>query len=316
MNALPLLRRVISAVCAAAVGFAAVSCSRETAADGPRRLLIVTTTTMVTDTLRAIAGDEATVQPLMGPGVDPHLFKPGQEDIRHLQKADIIFYSGLHLEGRMSEIMERLQSQGKRVYALADALDKAAIITADGQPDPHIWGDAAQWAAGAAFAGEKLAAAFPEKAAAFRERAAAAQKALTETHERLKTAAASIPAAQRVLITSHDAFRYFGRAYGFEVVGIQGISTVSEADLAGMARIVDFIRQRSVRAIFVETSVAHATIETISRDTGAKIGGELYSDALGQPGDFLTIGDRKVDRGTVAGMLEANMHTIVTALKN
>lgn len=282
---------------------------------GDGKLLIVTTTTMVTDTLRAIAGEDAKVEALMGPGVDPHLFKPGQGDIHRLQKADLIFYSGLHLEGRMIEIMERLQGQGRRVYEFASAIPQDRIIQADGQPDPHIWGDASQWALAAQMAGDKLAEAIPDKAAAIRERTAAAVKTLTETHTRLTAVAQTIPQAQRVLITSHDAFRYFGRAYGFEVVGVQGISTVSEAALADMARIGDLVRKRGVKAVFVESSVSPSTIERLSKDTGAKIGGELFSDALGKPGDMLKVGDRRVDRGTVAGMLEANMHTIVEALK-
>ncbi len=292
------------------------ACSPSTdtsSADG--KPVVVTTTTMVTDIVRSIAGDDVIVQPLMGPTVDPHLWKPGQEDIQHLQKADVIFYSGLHLEGKMADILERLHSQGRKVHALSDALAESDIIRADDQPDPHIWGDASQWAKGARLAGEKLAAAFPDKAAAIRERAAATEKALTETHVRLKEMAAILPVDKRVLVTSHDAFRYFGRAYGFEVIGVQGISTVSEAALADMARIVDIVKSRGVKAVFVESSVSHATIERISKDTGARIGGELFSDALGQPGDMLTIGDRSVDKGTTAGMLEANMHTIVEALK-
>lgn len=293
-----------------------VNCSPPAGRDAAGgKLLIVTTTTMVTDLVRSIAGDDAIVQPLMGPGVDPHLFKPGQEDIQHLQKADIIFYSGLHLEGRMTEIMERLKGQGRKVYAIADAIDEGKIIKADGQHDPHIWGDASQWAYGARLVGEKLGALLGDRIGGIPGRAAAAEMALMEAHARLVEAAATLPPEKRVLITSHDAFRYFGRAYGFDVIGVQGISTVSEAALADMARISDTVKQRGVKAIFVESSVSTATIERISKDTGAKIGGELFSDALGKPGDMITINGRSVDRGTTAGMLESNMHTIVKALK-
>jgi manganese/zinc/iron transport system substrate-binding protein len=276
---------------------------------------IVTTTTMVTDLVRTLVGDDLRVQPLMGPGVDPHLFKPGQADIQHLQQAAVVIYSGLHLEGKMSDILERLAGQGRKVYALADALTEADLLSADGQHDPHIWGDAALWSKCLAHCAEKLSAAYPDKAAAISARATAAAVALTEAHARLQAAANSLPKEKRVLVTSHDAFRYFGRAYGFEVIGVQGISTVSEAALADMARIIDLVKQRGVKAIFVETSVAKATIERISKDTGAKIGGELFSDALGPPGELRDLGGRKVDTGTVAGMLEANMHTVVEALK-
>lgn len=276
---------------------------------------IVTTTTMVTDLVRTLVGDDLRVQPLMGPGVDPHLFKPGQADIQHLQQASVIIYSGVHLEGKLTDILERLAGQGRKVHALADALNEADLISADGQHDPHIWGDAALWNKCLAHCAEKLSAAYPDKAAAIGTRAAAAALQLTETHSRLQAAANSLPKEKRVLVTSHDAFRYFGRAYGFEVIGVQGISTVSEAALADMARIIDLVKQRSVKAIFVETSVAKATIERISKDTGTKIGGELFSDALGAPGELRDLGGRKVDTGTVAGMLEANMHTVVEALR-
>ena len=277
--------------------------------------VIVATTTMVTDLARSLAGDDFTVISLMGPGVDPHLFKPGQEDIQHLQKADVILYSGLHLEGKMADILERFHSQGRKVFAVSDGFAKDDVITADGQPDPHIWGDASLWTKGLQHCARKLSESYPDKAAAIGERAAAAALSLTETHARLKARVQSLPPAQRMLVTSHDAFRYFGRAYGFEVIGIQGISTVSEAALADMARIVDLVKSRGVKAVFVESSVSHSTIERISKDTGAKIGGELFSDALGTPGDMLDTGGRKVDKGTTAGMLESNMHTIIEALK-
>lgn len=282
---------------------------------GEGKPLVVTTTTMVTDLVRGIAGDAVTVKPLMGPGVDPHQFRPGQPEIQALQKADAVFYSGLHLEGKLSEVLEQLEKQGRKVFAVADGLPPDLVLKSGNAPDPHIWGDASLWADGAKYTGEKLAAAFPEKAAVFRERAALIEKELRDTHQHLKAAAETIPAERRVLITSHDAFRYFGRAYGFEVVGVQGITTVSEASLAEMARIAGIIRDRGVKAIFVESSVPRATIERLSKDTGAKIGGELFSDALGAPGSQFLIGERKVDTGTVAGMLEANMHMITEALK-
>ena len=190
--------------------------------------VIVTTTTMVTDLVKQLAGDDAEVLPLMGPGVDPHLFKPGHDDIARLQKADIIVYSGLHLEGRMAEILERLSRSGKSVIAVAEGLAESRVLREGAAPDPHIWGDASLWAEGAKHTGEKLAAALPAAVGdRVKERTAGVLKALDETHARLVAAANTLPPAKRVMITSHDAFRYFGRAYSFEVIGVQGISTVS-----------------------------------------------------------------------------------------
>ena len=282
---------------------------------GSGKPLVVATTTMAADLMRGLCAGDAEVVALMGPQVDPHLFKPSQGDIQRIQAAAAVCHNGLHLEGRMAEMLERLEQQGRPVFALAAGLPGERVIQADGAPDPHIWGDASLWAAAARHAGERLAALLPEKAAAVRERAGAVEAEMLAVHERLRARAEEVPAAQRVLVTSHDAFRYFGRAYGFEVLAVQGISTVSEAALADMAKLSETIRSRKIKAVFVESSVSHATIEAISRETGAALGGELFSDALGEPGDFLAIGERRVDRGTVAGMLEANMDTIVKALK-
>lgn len=285
----------------------------ETTSSGKPR--VVATTTMVADLARRLAGDDAEVIQLMGPGVDPHLFKPGHEDIRHLQRADVILHSGLRLEGRLGEILDRLGKNGKAVFAAADGVPSEKILTDDGAPDPHIWGDASLWADCAKHLGEKLAGALPGSADAIRARAEAAVKELMDAHARLLEMANSLPEERRVLVTSHDAFRYFGRAYGFEVVGVQGVSTVSEAALSEIARVSDIIRSRGIKAIFTESSVSPAVIERIARDSGAKVGGELYSDALALPGTTREIDGRSVDAGTVAGMLEANMHAIVTALK-
>ena len=308
-------RRFIGTV-AGGVGALLCGCGKQGAGDGGSgKPLVVATTTMAADLMRGLCGGDAEVVALMGPQVDPHLFKPSQGDIQRVQAAAAVCHNGLHLEGRMAELLERLEQQGRPVFALAAGLPAERVIQADGAPDPHIWGDASLWAAAARHAGEELAALLPEQAGAVRERAGAVEKELLAVHERLRARAEEVPAAQRVLVTSHDAFRYFGRAYGFEVLAVQGISTVSEAALADMAKLSDTIRARKIKAVFVESSVSHATIEAISRETGATLGGELFSDALGEPGDFLTIGERRVDRGTVAGMLEANMDTIVKALK-
>jgi manganese/zinc/iron transport system substrate-binding protein len=277
---------------------------------------VVATTTMIADMVRQIGGEDITLTALMGPGVDPHLYKPSAEDAQKLGTAKAIFYNGLMLEGRMSELLDRLAGQGREVHAVTAKLTEAELIQPEGaaHADPHVWGDAQLWAKCLEPVVEGLSRVLPEKAAVFAERGQKWKTATLALHDWAKAEAAKIPAERHVLITSHDAFNYFGRAYGFQVVGVQGISTVSEAGLADVAKTVDFIKAKGVKAIFVESSVPHATIERISKDSGAKIGGELFSDALGTPGDSILIDGTSYDRGTYDGMLRSNVHSITTAL--
>ncbi|MEZ5384557.1 MAG: zinc ABC transporter substrate-binding protein [Prosthecobacter sp.] len=282
------------------------------------RPVVVATTTMIADMVRDVGGEDIEVSALMGPGVDPHLFKASAEDALKLRQAAVIFYNGLMLEGRMSDMLERLSKDGRAVYAVTQNLSHDELLqTEDGSshPDPHVWGDAALWTRCVDVVIEGLSKALPEKAAVVAERGAKVKADYAALHAWSKATTAKLPEASRILITSHDAFNYFGRAYGFKVVGVQGISTVSEAGLADVAKTVDFIRSNKVRAIFVESSVPHATIERIAQDSGAKIGGELFSDALGTPGDTFEINGTQYDRGTYVGMLRSNVHTITTALK-
>jgi manganese/zinc/iron transport system substrate-binding protein len=279
---------------------------------------VVATTTMIADLVRAVAGDAVVVEGLMGPGVDPHLYKPSGEDARRLRDAGAIFYNGLQLEGRMAEMFERMGREGRKVVALGDAVPEAARIVpeeAGAHADPHIWGDVGLWAGCVGAVVEGLGEVVPGQKAAFEQRGGEVKAKLLALDAWVKAQVAGVPKEKRVLITSHDAFSYFGRAYGFEVLGVQGISTVSEAGLADVAKMVDLIKQRSVKAIFVESSVPHATIERISADSGAKVGGELFSDALGTPGEMREAGGEKVDVGTYEGMIRFNVSTVVEALK-
>jgi manganese/zinc/iron transport system substrate-binding protein len=298
-------------------------CGKQTSADGePERAsakkpVIVTTTTMVTDLVRLVAGDVFEIKPLMGPGVDPHLYKPTQEDVGKLKKANLIIYSGLHLEGKMIDIFRHLAGQEKMTLGLGDALPVDRILKLEGsQSDPHIWGDAKLWSQTVPPLVKFLSKAYPTQTEEFQRRGRDVVTNLIALHETLKNMAETLPRRNRLLVTSHDAFHYFGQAYGFEVLGVQGISTDSEAGLNDVARVIDIIKQKQVRAIFVESSVPPATIQRISKDSGALIGGELLSDALGLPGEMVTLEDgQKVDRGTVIGMLLSNMNTVVKALK-
>lgn len=283
-----------------------------TAAEIPLR--IVATTTMVADLVRGVAGPGLTVESLMGAGVDPHLYKPTAGDVLRLQRADVIFYHGLHLEGRMTDVLEKLAAGRRRVQAVTGALPGSDLLMAGnyaGQPDPHVWFDVRLWSRCIEVVADTLSAAAPGHEARFRSNAASMRERFAGLHAWGLAKVAELPSERRVLVTSHDAYSYFGRAYGFTVVGLQGISTATEAGLADVARLADFIRERGIKAIFVETSVSHATIERVARDSGARIGGELFSDALGAPGELI----HGHDVGTFEGMFRHNVTMLVEALK-
>lgn len=277
-------------------------------------LRAVATTGMVGDLARRVGGPQVEVTVLMGPGVDPHLYKPTPADARALASADVIFHSGLRLEGRMEELFGKLRAQGRRVASLGAELAPEDLLHPKefkDQPDPHIWLDASLWAKTIPAVVRGLSEADPANAETYRRNGEAARADLEALHAWSQEAAAKIPEAARILVTSHDAFNYFGRAYGFQVVGLQGVSTVSEAGLSDMANLADFLRRNQVRAIFVETSVNPAALRRVSEDSGTRIGGELFSDAMGAPGEMR----HGFDAGTYEGMLKANMTTIVEALQ-
>lgn len=279
--------------------------------DGGMR--IACTTGMIADAVRHIAGDRAEVTALMGPGVDPHLYKATQGDLRRLSDADIIFYNGLHLEGKMGEVLEKL-GRLKPVIAVGEAIPKPELINTTafaGAYDPHIWFDVSLWSKVVAYIGEVMQEQDPGHAEHYRENALHYQEELLQLHETVKEQIATIPAQQRVMITAHDAFAYFGRAYDIEVRGLQGISTVSEYGLKDVAELVDFIVEREIRAVFVESSVPRKSLEAVVEGCAGRghqvlIGGTLFSDAMGAEG---------TPEGTYPGMVEHNVRTIVGALK-
>jgi manganese/zinc/iron transport system substrate-binding protein len=281
-------------------------------------LRVIATTTMIADLVKSVGGGNIEVKGMMGPGVDPHLFKPTASDITELQGADVIFYSGLHLEGRMAELFSKLENRGKTAVAVTSSIPNEKLLTPaefEGNPDPHVWGDADLWKFTIDPVVETLSNAAPQHAKAFKTNGERYAAMLSELDAWAKSRAGELPESRRILITSHDAFNYLGRAYGFQVVGVQGISTVTEAGLADIARVVDFIRERGVKAIFVESSVPRATIERISRESGAEVGGELFSDAMGTPGEMETAGGETYDVGTYPGMLKHNINTAVDSLR-
>lgn len=270
----------------------------------------VATTGMVSDLVRGVGGARVEVYQLMGPGVDPHLYKPSPGDTARLSKADVIFYNGLQLEGRMTGLFERLAQRGRLTRAVAEAVPADRLLTNEGRPDPHVWMDAGLWAATVPAVVETLVQADPAGEKLYRANGEAVVARLQVLDAWCRAQAATVPAPQRVLVTSHDAFNYFGRAYGFRVVALQGVSTVSETSLADMAGLADLIRQEKIPAVFVETSVNPAGLRRIAEDSGTRIGGELFSDALGDQGQMV----RGYDAGTYEGMMRANMTTMVEAL--
>lgn len=277
-------------------------------------LRVVSTVGMVTDLVRQVGGPDVEVVGLMGPGVDPHLYKATASDLVKLQRAEVIFYSGLHLEGKMQAVFEKLAKSGRPVHAVTERLPKDRLLRPEafeGQYDPHVWFDVALWSRCTEVVAEGLSSARPALREEFGRRSVKLREELEELDRWVRSRVSEIPPERRVLVTSHDAFNYFGRAYGFRVVALQGVSTVTEAGLADVTQLVDFIRSQKVPAVFVESSVPHATIERISRDAGVRIGGELFSDAVGTAGE-LEEGD---DLGTYRGMIRHNIRRIVGGLK-
>lgn len=280
---------------------------------GDRRPEVVATTTIVADLVRQVAGDDVTVHALMGPGVDPHLYKSSAGDVRTMAGAAAIFYNGLHLEGKMADLLEGMGERGTPTVAVAECLPAQRLLEADDAPglhDPHVWFDVGLWALTPACVAEALAAVDPERAAAFRERAAATRAELEALDAEVRDRLATIPDEQRVLVTAHDAFAYFGRAYGLEVRGLLGISTVAEAGAADVQRLADFITARRLPAVFVESSVAPRSIQALTEAVAARghrvaIGGSLYSDALGSPG---------TPAASYVGAVRENVATIAEAL--
>ncbi|MCC6546257.1 zinc ABC transporter substrate-binding protein [Candidatus Sumerlaeota bacterium] len=275
---------------------------------------VATTIGMVADLVKQVGGERVVVDTLMGPGVDPHLYKPTAHDASRLASADVIFYSGLMLEGRMGDLFERLSSAGKKTYATSDSVDRSLLqqpAQFQGHYDPHIWFDVSMWAQTVPTIVKGLSEADPASKATFEKNGAALQAKLKEIHEWCRKKAEELPREKRILVTSHDAYNYFGRAYGFKVVGLQGVSTVSEAGLADMTALVDLIQKEKVKAIFVESSVNPAAIRRVAKDAGVSVGGELFSDAMGAPGAMR----EGFDTGTYEGMVKHNLTIIVEALR-
>lgn len=283
----------------------------ETERRGP--LHIVTTTGIIEDVVENIVGDSAEVSTLMGPGTDPHLYKPTPADIELLDEADIIISNGLHLEGKMADMLDKYSSE-KPVIKVSDGIDKKQIIkSADFEDsfDPHIWFDSEIWMYGMEHVANELARIDEDTAGYYWGNFIAYKAQVEDLDQFVRSSLASISDSARVLITSHDAFSYFGKRYGLEVKGIQGVSTLSEVGLKDISNMVDFVIERKIKSIFIETSTSDKTAQSIvdgAKDKGYDLAleGPLFSDALGEPDS---------EGGTYIGMLRTNVRVIVEGLK-
>jgi len=272
----------------------------------------VATIGMVGDVVANVGGACVKVTTLIGPGIDPHLFQASARDVQTFSGAEAIFYSGHSLEGQLGEVLARLAESRPTVAVAEAAVPREELIPVDDQygVDPHVWMDASLWARTAPVVAETIAELRPDCAEDARRNGEAYAAHLQALHKWIGAAVATIPEPQRILVTAHDAFNYFGRAYGIEVAGIQGISTESEAGIADIREMARIVAERKVPAIFVESTINPRTIQAVieaaaQRGHNVRIGGSLYSDAMGQTG---TAG------GTYIGMLYDNTTAIVTAL--
>ncbi|WP_028282398.1 metal ABC transporter solute-binding protein, Zn/Mn family [Olleya marilimosa] len=278
------------------------------------KLNVVTTTTMITDLVKNIGKDSININGLMGSGVDPHLYKASEGDVTKLVNADVIFYNGLHLEGKLVEVFEKMGSSTKTPIALGEEIDKSTLIGSDyfaSNYDPHVWFNIEYFKQ---FTKKVTAVLIEKDAKNAKYYKANETEYLAKLNTLQKTITAKIetlPKDKRILVTAHDAFNYFGKNYGFEVVGLQGLSTATEAGVKDVQNLANFIIEKQLKAVFVESSVPKRTIEALQKAVNAKghdvqIGGTLYSDALGSAG---------TTEGTYIGMFEYNVNTIVNALK-
>lgn len=278
-----------------------------------KKLKVVTTTTMITDLVEQIGGEKIEVKGLMGSGIDPHLYKASAGDVNKMQSADVIFFNGIHLEGKLGDVLEDLEKSNIKTIAVSKDLEKSNLIESSefkGNFDPHIWFDVSIWTRVIETVKNALIE-LDETNKSYYE--ANTQKYIIELEELnnyVKEKTSSLDKEKRILITAHDAFNYFGRAYDFEVKGLQGISTASEAGTSDVKDLAEFIVEKEIPAIFIETSIPKKNVEALkeavdSRGFNVEIGGELYSDSLGE---------KETKDGTYIGTVKHNVDTIVNAL--
>ena len=289
-----------------------VACKSEKEDNG--KLQVVTTTTMITDLVKIIGGDKIDVQPLMGAGVDPHLYKASEGDVGKLFNADAVIYNGLHLEGKLEEIFGKMRHQKKTTIAVVDALDMNTLIGSEyfaSNYDPHIWFNITNWELITEYLVAELSKLDAKNAEVFKVNGTKYLEDLATLKLSVSEKIDELPIEKRILVTAHDAFNYFGKAYDFQVVGLQGLSTATEAGVKDVQKLANYILENDIHAIFVESSVPKRAVEALQESVKSKgkevsIGGTLYSDALGNVG---------TPQGTYIGMYNHNVNTIVNGLK-
>ena len=289
-----------------------IGCKNSTSESG--KINVVTTTSMITDLVQNIGGDLIEVNGLMGAGVDPHLYKASEGDVSKLYNADIIFYNGLHLEGKLVEVFEKMNLKDKHTIALGEFLDTKQLIGSEyfaSNYDPHVWFNIQFFKEFASQVTKVLTKKDPKNAEQFIENEKVYIKKLEVLEKEISITIDKLPEEKRILVTAHDAFNYFGKEYGFQVVGLQGLSTATEAGVQDVQKLSAFIIENKVKSIFIETSVPQRTIEALQAAVNSKgheviIGGSLFSDALGNAGTI---------EGTYIGMFQYNVNTIVNALQ-
>jgi len=303
----------VAAFLAVPLALAGCGPSSEAVPLADRPLRVVATTSMIADLAREIGGEHVTVEGLMGPGVDPHLYRPRESDVSRLIAADVVLYNGLELEGKMGEALEQVAGRGIVVEPVAETIQEEKLLAPPefkGAYDPHVWMNVGLWREVAASVARTLAAVDSANAKAYVANLAAYDAELAALDAYVRQRTQDVPEALRVLVTAHDAFNYFGQAYDYEVLGLQGISTATEAGTADVSALAATVAERRIPAMFVESSVSPRSIEAVRaavRDRGfeVRIGGNLFSDALGDAG---------TPEGTYEGMIRHNVETIVGAL--
>ncbi len=273
---------------------------------------VVCTTGMIADVARQVAGERAEVIALMGEGVDPHLYKPTRSDIDKIMSAKLVLYNGIQLEGKFSDVFVRAAA-GRFVFPVTELISESELLEPEqleGYYDPHVWMDPIAWSSVVTVIRDKLIESDPKGKDQYVANAESYAEQLEALDDYVRNAIETVPEHRRVLITAHDAFNYFGRRYGFEVVGIQGLSTESEAGVRDIENLVDMLVERDIPAVFIESTVAERNVQALvngarARDHDVIIGGSLFSDAMGNPGSY---------EGTYIGMIDHNVTTIVRAL--